>query len=208
VTRPVLIWALLWTLIATAVAVGIVAGFLVLSALDPGAALAASRPAAQPTATVDLSGGASVARLPGAPMTLTVPMPMTPVETAGIGVGVLSSGASPSPSVAASPRPPNREMTRPMRLADAAVTTTGVASWWASFGPGIYAALPGYVAGTRVTIRVWSGKLHVDAPVITSCGCFVGTPQERIVDLSPGILVALGLDPAKGLYPVSVEYLP
>jgi hypothetical protein len=84
---------------------------------------------------------------------------------------------------------------------------TGIASWWASFGPGIYAALPGYVAGTRVWIRVWSGSLHVDARVITSCGCFVGTPDERIVDLSPGMLRALGLDKARGLYQVTVEVL-
>lgn len=83
-----------------------------------------------------------------------------------------------------------------------------MASWWASFGPGIYAALPGYVAGTHVTIRVWSGELHVDAKVITSCQCFVGTPDERIVDLSPGILRALGLDPGRGLYPVAIERLP
>jgi hypothetical protein len=84
----------------------------------------------------------------------------------------------------------------------------GTASWWASFGPGIYAALPGYVAGTHVTIRVCAGDRCVDAPVITSCQCFVGTPRERIVDVSPGILRALGLDPGSGLFPVTIERLP
>ncbi len=109
---------------------------------------------------------------------------------------------------APNPSPMRRVTFPPATATPSPASLSGVASWWASFGPGIYAALPGYVAGTRVRIRVWSGELYVDTPVITSCGCFVGTPQERIVDLSPGILRALGLDPSRGLYPVAIERLP
>ena len=113
------------------------------------------------------------------------------------------------------PLPASREASRtgPTEKASAATVSqsravSGVASWWASFGPGVYAALPGYVVGTHVTVRVCSGSRCVLAPVVTSCGCYIGTPDERIVDVSPGILAALGLDPAAGIYPITVERLP
>jgi hypothetical protein len=36
------------------------------------------------------------------------------------------------------------------------------------------------------------------------CDCYTGTAQERIVDLDPGMVAALGLDPGAGLWPVRV----
>jgi hypothetical protein len=203
--RPALTWLALWLGIASAVAVGIVAGFLILRLLAPDVAIAASRPVAQPTAPVDVSRSASAARLPGAsqstaeaPHGQASPSP-SPVATATPGRG-LTPVRTPIPSA--------RDTVTIVLAARSGTRVAGTASWWASFGPGIYAALPGYVAGTHVTIRIWSGELYVDAPVITSCQCFVGTPDERIVDVSPGILRALGLDPGRGLYPVAIEYLP
>lgn len=203
--RAAFTWGLLWFGLASAVFVGIITGFLVLRLVIPDVAIAASRPVAQPTAPVDVSRSASAARLPGAPQSTA---------------GALHGQASPSPSPVATATPgrgltpgrtpiPSARVTVPIVLAARSGTrVAGTASWWASFGPGIYAALPGYVAGTRVWIRIWSGDLYVDAPVITSCQCFVGTPDERIVDVSPGILRALGLDPGRGLYPVTIEVLP
>jgi hypothetical protein len=183
VTRPALTWLALWLGIASAVAVGIVAGFLLLRLLAPDVAIAASR-AAPPSPDANAVSDLVLAPANEAP---------NPSPTRRVALPPATAKPSPASIV-----PAARSGTR----------VAGTASWWSSFGPGIYAALPGYVAGTHVTIRVWSGELHVDAPVITSCGCFVGTQDERIVDVSPGILAALGLDPGRGLYPVSIEVLP
>jgi hypothetical protein len=220
VTRPVLTWLALWLGIASAVAVGIVAGFLILRLAIPNVAIAASRPVAHPTASIDVSRSASAVRLPGASLPATrqvgegteaLPWPRPGDLEPGSPASVRARPTLDRSRWQLVPIPPSEANSGAPSIVLAARSGTrvaGTASWWASFGPGIYAALPGYVAGTRVTIRVWSGELHVDAPVITSCQCFVGTPDERIVDLSPGILAALGLDPGRGLYPVAIEVLP
>lgn len=41
------------------------------------------------------------------------------------------------------------------------------------------------------------------APVVDWCQCHRGTADERIVDLQWGVVAALGLDPADGLYDVT-----
>ena len=92
----------------------------------------------------------------------------------------------------------------PERSAEALpMSVTGIASWY-SVGSGIYAALPGYVAGTHVSVRVCSGGRCVGGiPVVTSCQCYVGTPGARVIDLSEDLFAKFA-DPSVGLLEVEV----
>lgn len=54
-----------------------------------------------------------------------------------------------------------------------------------------------------VRILAENGR-EATVPVIDYCQCYVGTPQERVIDLQPGTLELLGLDPNQGLYRVTV----
>lgn len=92
-------------------------------------------------------------------------------------------------------------------LAGGAVT--GTASW---YGPGNGVAMPFCTWTYRhtngcgaVLITSVDTGLSTVAPVIDYCQCYVGTPQERIIDLQWGVVSALGLDISRGLYLVTVQ---
>lgn len=96
--------------------------------------------------------------------------------------------------------------TVPVRAVDPG--QVGVASW---YGPGTGVATPWCTWTLRHSagcgsLRIQSHLtgLTVEAPVVDWCSCYVGTPQERIVDLQWGVVAALGLDRADGLYDVTV----
>lgn len=55
-----------------------------------------------------------------------------------------------------------------------------------------------------VTITAKQTGRTVSVPVVDFCDCFTGTPDQRIVDLQSGVVAALGLNAAAGLWPVSV----
>jgi len=93
--------------------------------------------------------------------------------------------------------------------ARAGTPVTGIASW---YGPGEGVAMPFCTWTYRhehgcgsVIIRSLDTGMAAVAPVVSYCQCYVGTPQERIIDLQLGVVGALGLDPARGLYRVTVE---
>lgn len=84
---------------------------------------------------------------------------------------------------------------------------TGVASWYDD-GPGMYAALPGFVASTHewASVCAFGGERTtcITVPVVTSCQCYVGTPHARLIDLSPDAFARLA-PLSQGLVRVTVE---
>lgn len=56
-----------------------------------------------------------------------------------------------------------------------------------------------------VTITSLDTNRSVTVPVIDFCDCYTGTVDQRVVDMQHGVVAALGLNLARGLYPVVVE---
>jgi hypothetical protein len=80
---------------------------------------------------------------------------------------------------------------------------SGVASWFNSYGPGLYAAVNSYRFGDpRYTVRVClqDGSKCVVVVVRDYCQC----PGNRIIDLSRDAFSRLA-DPSVGLVPVTVS---
>lgn len=88
-----------------------------------------------------------------------------------------------------------------------AATIAGYASWYGTGGPGLYAALPGYVDGTHVSVALCAfpgGRATcITVPVVTQCGC----PGFAVVDLSVPAFRALGVPLSVGLVKVTLELL-
>lgn len=83
----------------------------------------------------------------------------------------------------------------------------GLASWYDD-GPGYYAAVPSFVWGDApYEVRVCRQDDSMTCVTVTvrdHCACRIGTPDERLIDLSPDafeMLAPLSL----GLVPVSYE---
>lgn len=107
--------------------------------------------------------------------------------------------AAPSPvPVAVAPTP---EPTLSAELGTA--IEGGIASWFNSYGPGLYAAVPSYTFGdARYNITVCrqdDGSRCVVVVVLDHCAC----PGDRIVDLSRDAFARLE-DPSRGLVAVTV----
>ena len=96
-------------------------------------------------------------------------------------------------------------------------TPTGIAGCerWGSgiasmYGPGDGVAMNFCTWDVRHTVgcgsvTISANGVSVTVPVVDYCDCYTGTPDERIVDLQYGVVAALGLDRARGLWPVTVE---
>lgn len=139
--------------------------------------------------------------------------PSQPAQPRSGAVLGLTAGwnSSPGPNPTGAPQPADTERRHTERPtpsgASRPAAVVGTASWFDA-GPGHYAALPGYHAGTVVRLVVCGSEgdrsTCLTVAVVTSCQCYVGTPSERIVDLSRDAFAQLA-PLSRGLVRVSIR---
>lgn len=85
----------------------------------------------------------------------------------------------------------------------------GLASWWG--GPGVARndCLYPWTRCAPIRVTSMSTGLTVTVRPTMYCDCYTGTSDERLVDLDPASLRALGLwdQRSRGLFPITVEPL-
>jgi hypothetical protein len=85
----------------------------------------------------------------------------------------------------------------------------GIASTWGGPGAATHECVfPWKSCATRAVQSLQTGVTIIVTPTMY-CDCFVGRvgpngETERLIDLDPSMVRALGLDPAAGLWPVAV----
>jgi hypothetical protein len=123
----------------------------------------------------------------------------------GLGVLICVNSAMPEPVGATceyyTPAPPHE----PTGVKGCEVYGEGTASRYA--GPGVARNDCVYPWTSCQPIQITSLQTGITIVVTPTmyCDCYTGTSEQRIVDLDPGAVAALGLDWDRGLYPVSVE---
>jgi hypothetical protein len=92
----------------------------------------------------------------------------------------------------------------PTGIAGCRIYGEGIASTWG--GPGAArndCVYPWRDCQTVAVTSLTTGLRIIVTPTMY-CDCYTGTRRQRLIDLDPAMVRALGLDPADGLWPVTV----
>lgn len=93
----------------------------------------------------------------------------------------------------------------PTGIAGCVVYGDGIASTWAGPGAARNDCVWPWTACQPVSVTsLDTGRVIVVTPTMYG-DLYTTTPDERIIDLDPGMVRALGLDPARGLWRVRVQ---
>lgn len=113
---------------------------------------------------------------------------------------------SPAPLATKGLQPSLMVPTVPTPTTEPSALTVGVASWYPA--PEGHASAPfGHWHMNPVAVRVWRGDKYVTVEVIGFCQCYVGTDDERIIDLSRTDFAKLGDPILEGTIDVELEWL-
>jgi hypothetical protein len=93
----------------------------------------------------------------------------------------------------------------PTGVAGCEIYGEGKASWWHGEGIARNDCVWPWTACQPVKVTSLQTNRSIVVVPTMFCGCFTGTPDERIVDLDLAAVLALGLDRSEGLFPVVVE---
>jgi len=93
------------------------------------------------------------------------------------------------------------------------VLTIGIASMWAGPGAATHDCVWPWTDCVPRRVTALDTGLSIIVVPQMYCDCYVGYTgphgeTERLIDLDPSQVRALGLDPSRGLWRVSVELLP
>lgn len=82
--------------------------------------------------------------------------------------------------------------------------TAGTASWYSGVvAAGNWCTYP-FIGCGVVAVQSHATGLVITIAVGSFCDCYTGTDHERLIDLTRGQVLALGLDPDDGLFAVTV----
>ncbi len=115
------------------------------------------------------------------------------------------SWTNPAPAMAEceryAPNPPNE----PTGIKGCEIYGEGIASMYS--GPGVARndCVWPWTGCTAIRITSLDTGISVDRIPQMYCDCYTGTADQRIVDLDPPTVAALGLDPALGLWRVRIS---
>lgn len=93
----------------------------------------------------------------------------------------------------------------PTGIAGCVVYGDGMASMWGGLGAARNDCVYPWRHCQPIAITSLTTGLRIIVTPTMYCDCYTGTRRERIVDLDPSMVRALGLEPAEGLWPVNVQ---